>query len=390
MKGRKKFRLQNEKGSPGTFLYGLLALVLVCVLAWLVWQSDFFPSQSPQRQQPMPPTNAPLAPKGTQDGSSKKSGSSPLLLPSNQPPITPLALPSNLRANPDSQGRRPATNVFEAQLALDRMGFSPGSIDGVLGPQSRATLRAFQRKNRIPQTGELDGLTSQTLLLSDPTTRFYVVTAADVARLRKTGASWTEKSRQDKLDYETILELVSEMGHAKPEFVRQLNPGASLDSAGANWVIKIPTVEPGVSGPIKAASIRIRLGDKTLEVFDSASVLVAHFPCSIARLVEKRPIGNLRVISKVGNPNYKFNPDLFPESPESKRGSGPFIIPAGPNNPVGVGWIGLDRSGYGIHGTAKPETIGRTESRGCFRLANWNVERLLPMVWTGMPVTVEP
>ena len=289
----------------------------------------------------------------------------------------------------DSQGRRPATNAFEAQLCLDRMGFSPGSIDGVLGPQSRATLRAFQRKNRLPQTGDLDSATRQFLLLSEPSTRSYVVTLGDVARLRKTGASWTEKSRQDKLDYETILELVSELGHARPDFVRQLNPGVNLDSAEAGWVIRIPNVSPLVS-PEKAASIRIRLEDKTLEVLDGSSVVLAHFPCSIARLVEKRPIGNMRVISKVGNPNYKFNPGLFPESPESKSGRGPFIIPAGPNNPVGVGWIGLDRAGYGIHGTAKPETIGRTESRGCFRLANWNVERLLPMVWTGMPVTVAP
>jgi lipoprotein-anchoring transpeptidase ErfK/SrfK len=57
---------------------------------------------------------------------------------------------------------------------------------------------------------------------------------------------------------------------------------------------------------------------------------------------------------------------------------------------VGVAWISLDRPGYGIHGTPQPEKVGRTESHGCFRLANWNAEYLLKIVWAGMPVYVEP
>jgi lipoprotein-anchoring transpeptidase ErfK/SrfK len=45
--------------------------------------------------------------------------------------------------------------------------------------------------------------------------------------------------------------------------------------------------------------------------------------------------------------------------------------------------------GYGIHGTPKPEEVGRTESHGCFRLANFNADRLLKMVTVGTPVIVE-
>ena len=66
----------------------------------------------------------------------------------------------------------------------------------------------------------------------------------------------------------------------------------------------------------------------------------------------------------------------------------------GRNNPVGVAWIGLDagldKTGYGIHGTPAPEQVGRTESHGCFRLANWDAEYLVKLVWIGMPVLVEP
>ena len=37
-----------------------------------------------------------------------------------------------------------------------------------------------------------------------------------------------------------------------------------------------------------------------------------------------------------------------------------------------------------------PEQVGRTESHGCFRLANWDAEYLSKLVWAGMPVLVEP
>jgi lipoprotein-anchoring transpeptidase ErfK/SrfK len=45
-----------------------------------------------------------------------------------------------------------------------------------------------------------------------------------------------------------------------------------------------------------------------------------------------------------------------------------------------VAWIDLTREHYGIHGTAEPQTIGRTQSHGCVRLTNWDVARLAGMV----------
>jgi len=66
------------------------------------------------------------------------------------------------------------------------------------------------------------------------------------------------------------------------------------------------------------------------------------------------------------------------------------IVPPGPNNTVGTVWIGLDKPGYGIHGTPRPEQVGRAESHGCFRLANWNAEYFSQLAWVGMPVYVDP
>ena len=39
-------------------------------------------------------------------------------------------------------------------------------------------------------------------------------------------------------------------------------------------------------------------------------------------------------------------------------------------------WIDLTKASYGIHGTAHPETIGKSESHGCIRMTNWDVQRL--------------
>ena len=44
--------------------------------------------------------------------------------------------------------------------------------------------------------------------------------------------------------------------------------------------------------------------------------------------------------------------------------------------------------GYGIHGTNKPETVGRAVSHGCVRLRNQDIEALFEMVPVGTPVFI--
>ena len=283
---------------------------------------------------------------------------------------------------------RPVQDVLEAQLALDRQGISSGSIDGQLGPQTRAALRAFQQRQGLPVSGELDLPTREQLSLTSPVCASYTVSAADLGRLQPLSSTWLGKSQQSALEYETILELAAEKGHAHPNLIRRLNPGLDWASVSAGTVLQLPEATRPES-PDKAAYATIRLGQKVLEAFDANSRLVAHFPCSIAQRVEKRPVGALHVSVIAPNPNYTFDPEIFPESAEAQRLKTRLVLPPGPNNPVGTVWIGLDKPGYGIHGTPNPEQVGRTESHGCFRLANWNVEYLAKLLWLGMPVYVD-
>jgi hypothetical protein len=69
------------------------------------------------------------------------------------------------------------------------------------------------------------------------------------------------------------------------------------------------------------------------------------------------------------------------------------IIPYGdPRNVLGTRWLGFDdqpgASGFGIHGTSDPESIGMDRSMGCIRLRNAEVEELFEYVARGTTVAI--
>ena len=62
-------------------------------------------------------------------------------------------------------------DIRQAQEALKSQGHDPGPIDGVMGPQTREALRAFQSSNGLKQTGMLDAETKQKLNIEDASSR---------------------------------------------------------------------------------------------------------------------------------------------------------------------------------------------------------------------------
>jgi L,D-transpeptidase-like protein len=68
------------------------------------------------------------------------------------------------------------------------------------------------------------------------------------------------------------------------------------------------------------------------------------------------------------------------------------IPPIGTNQRKYKGVLGTHRlnlgDGYALHGTNKPETIGRSVSHGCVRLRNGDIARLYEMVPVGTPVFI--
>ena len=258
-----------------------------------------------------------------------------------------------------------------------------------MGPQTAAALQAFQRRVGLRETGQLDAATTAQLLLSAPALATHITSAEDLTGLAPLPTTWLERSQRPHLGYATPLEALAERYRASPRLLQRLNPGVTWDALAPGTAVNAPAVGR-VTFNANAALIIIRLAARTLTVMDANDHVVAQFPVSIARKVEKRPLGELRTTVVILDPNYTFDPEMYPESPEAKQLTRRLIIPPGPNNPVGRAWIGLNLPGYGIHGTPDPEKVGRTESHGCFRLANWDAVALVTLVSVGLPVRVEP
>lgn len=100
--------------------------------------------------------------------------------------------------------------------------------------------------------------------------------------------------------------------------------------------------------------------------------LITSFRCAIGKSVSPTPSGNFTVINKEKNRPYY------------KKG----IAGGAPNNPLGTRFIQLTNSGYAIHGTCYPNSIGSKCSDGCVRLLNSNVEWLYNKVTLGTHVII--
>lgn len=379
---------QPKSGAPGSSGPSTNKLDFARATNLLHWLSTNLPSLSQQT----PVTNLTFSNTATPRITNRlvTIRTNPPLAVSAPAPAPPAATMTNITDDPTGT-ERPVRDILEAQIALARLAISSGPIDGLSGFQTRAAIRAFQKQRRLRETGDLDFATRQALMIAEPVYSRYVVTSNDLARLRPVPDTWLEKSEAESLDYESLIELVAERHQSSHNLIRSLNPALPWTNSAAitpNTSVTAPNVTRSFAKQ-RAAFIRIQLAAKTLQVYDADTNLLAHFPCSIAQRVEKRPVGVLYVAKAAENPNYSFDPDIFPESAEAQEIGRKLIIPPGPNNPVGTAWIGLDRPGYGIHGTPRPDQVGRTESHGCFRLANWNAEYLLKISWAGMPIYVE-
>lgn len=277
----------------------------------------------------------------------------------------------------------PLHEAVVVQAALDRAGFSPGIIDGKLGPKTAQAIEAFQIYRGLPPTGRLDAATRQALEIDSRSPLItYRITDADVRMVAPPPKKWQDKARAPRLGYESLADLVAERGHCTQGLLARLNPKLDLRRLRAGDEVLIPSTWSPDRAP-QAARLDIHLTAKVIEVVDKSGRVVALFHCSIAKDKEKRPSGSARVTSVSRNPEYLFDPKMWPEVKGVDR---KLRIPPGPRNPVGLCWIGLSLPGYGIHGTPNPELIGKTGSHGCFRLTNWDALRLARMVRVGTPI----
>ncbi len=136
-----------------------------------------------------------------------------------------------------------------------------------------------------------------------------------------------------------------------------------------------------IKGPFHA---RISKGNYRMDIFvndpDGQPLYIRSFTVGLGK-TDSTPMGAFIVASnsKVKNPSWR-NPR-----------TGEFFDKDDPKNPIGEYWLALkgtdanteSASGYGIHGTIDPTSIGRQASMGCVRMSDDDVELIYNMLEGG-------
>jgi lipoprotein-anchoring transpeptidase ErfK/SrfK len=118
--------------------------------------------------------------------------------------------------------------------------------------------------------------------------------------------------------------------------------------------------------------IVVSLSDRKLALIENGQVTKT-YPVAVGKASTPSPAGTFKIVNRVTDPTYYHQGQ---------------VIEPGPDNPVGTRWIGLDRKGYGIHGTNAPRSIGKAASHGCIRMAKADLEELFEILRPGDVVEI--
>ena len=123
------------------------------------------------------------------------------------------------------------------------------------------------------------------------------------------------------------------------------------------------------------------------KVRGNAPASVITHPISIGRQDWDTPLGQTRIIAKKENPTWT-PPESIKKEHAEKGDPLPDVVPAGPDNPLGLYAIRLAIPGYLIHSTNKPYGVGMRVSHGCIRMYPEDIARLFPVIKVNTPVTI--
>lgn len=147
-----------------------------------------------------------------------------------------------------------------------------------------------------------------------------------------------------------------------PDLIKRVN-GLPDDRIRLGAKLKIPTYRLNILVD-KSQNVLTLKGDET--------VLKTY----IVSTGEKNstPVGLFKITDKLVDPTWYR--------------AGAVVKSGSPQNVLGTRWMGIEKKGYGIHGTTEPEKLGTQCTAGCVRMKNQDVEELYAIVPSGTEVTI--
>ena len=322
------------------------------------------------------------------------------------------------KESPDSPERM---QMLRVQILLDRANFRPGKIDGLGGEFTQKAADRYSRANNLPEGALLD-----VSGIPNPY-REYTATKEDLAWIGPQASTPPEQEKLKALLYEDLWELVAERFHCDLAFLHELNPNISDRALGAGTIFRVPDVTEFQIAEVAALEKRLREEEKAkkaakeqaaatpspspqtlgeapsptpasparrltllrkerlIELYENDR-LVACFPCTPGSRQVPVPTGTWKITANILMPQFRWDKSVLESGVRSENA---YNLPPGPNNPVGIVWMAINRPSVGMHGTPTPDRIGRNESHGCIRMANWDAFVLSQLVTKGTPVEVK-
>ena len=282
------------------------------------------------------------------------------------------------------------------QCHLDDQGFTPGRIDGRSGEFTRKAVTLFNRSRGHPQPGDWGPVLAEA--------RRELGARHAVYQVREQDLQWVDpdlphepeqQAKWDTMPYRSLLELVAERYHCDERLLARLNPRLDLARLRPGDLVIAPNVTPFrihtwaaarrfADRPELARQSVVIDTEGRLALFYRGDTIVAAMPITPGQ-EHMIPRGRWSLVNLVPMPNFRWDRQMLEQGVRSDQAH---LLPPGPNNPVGILWAGLSRSGIGLHGTAEPATIGRARSAGCVRFANWDAARLPDLIRPGSTVEV--
>ena len=144
--------------------------------------------------------------------------------------------------------------------------------------------------------------------------------------------------------------------------------------AAAQQASKLQTLGGG-GKPAALKALRqvvVSIPDRKLALVEDGRTLKV-YAVAVGAPESPSPEGEFKVITRIENPTY-YKPGT--------------VIEPGKDNPLGTRWIGINRKGYGIHGTNVPASIGQAASHGCIRMTQADLEELFALLRPGDAVHI--